>query len=542
MLKRKVLVALVATLVLLGSFAFAVKQEITYNLASEANAYDPRSSAGLNQRQVINQVFEGLLKTDMNGALVPGIAESWDMLDNGTRIIFHLRDAKWSDGKPVTAHDFEYAWKSQLDPDFASASNERLFILRNAEKYNKGEAKVDEVGVKALDDRTLEVRLEYASPFSLENFAGVSFYPVRKDIAEKDPEGWTINPRTFIGNGPFKMVEWRAKDYMTFEKNPNYYDADSVKLSTLRYVFVEEATTAHAAFLTGEIDVNETVPAFATEQLIKDGYALIVPLVATYYYSINMGGDEWADLKEPRTPADETVRKVLWDKNVRHALSLAIDRVAITDVVLRGGQVPAYGFAPEGVVINGEDFRMGKSYFDPRGDVAEAQRLLAEAGYPGGQGFPVFEIFYNTSEMHAAIAQAVQDMWRKNLGITVRLVNKETNVFAHERGKGQYQIARSGNTCDTLYPSILGLFKFGIATNDPQWVNPEYVALIDAAERSTDVARMAALYRMAEDVLMEEMPVIPVFYYTRVFAMQKDIHDVVRLPSGSIFFKWAYRE
>lgn len=192
--------------------------------------------------------------------------------------------------------------------------------------------------------------------------------------------------------------------------------------------------------------------------------------------------------------------------------------------------------------MNGHDFRKARSYFDPHGDVEEAQKLLAEAGYPGGAGFPVYEIFYNTSEMHAAVAQAVQDMWRKNLGIDVKLVNKETSVFAFERGRGMYQIARSGNTCDTLYPSILELFKFDIPTNDPQWVLPEYVSLIDAAARSTDTVRMEALYRMAEDVLMEHMPVIPIFYYTRVFAMQKNVHDVVRLPSGSIYFKWAYKD
>lgn len=537
---KKALGMMVVVMMLVAVFAFGVRQEIVYNAAAEANGYDPRSSTGLNQRQVINQVMEGLLRTTMDGGTEPGMASHWEIRDAGTTYIFHLRDAFWSDGKPVTAHDFEYAWKSQLDPTFGSTSADRVFIVQNAERYNLGEVSADEVGVKALDDKTLWVKLEYASPFALDGFASASFFPVREDVAERDPEGWTLDPRTFIVNGPFKMVEWRARDFMRFERNPYYYEADTVKLDSLIYVFVEEASTAHAAFLTGEIDINETVPAFATEQLVASGDALIVPMVATYYFSINMGDDQWKSVD--RVPADSEVQRVLWNQDVRHALNLAIDRVAICDIVLRGGQVPAYGFAPEGILMDGYDFRMQKSYFPPEGDVAEAQRLLAQAGFPGGEGFPVFEIFYNTAEMHAAVAQAVQDMWRRNLGINVRLVNKETSVFAHERGRGMYQIARSGNTCSTQYPSILGLFKFGMATNDPQWVLPEYVALVEAAERSTDITRMMALYQMAEDVLMEHMPVIPILYYTRIFAMQPGIQDVVRLSSGYIYFKWAYRE
>jgi oligopeptide transport system substrate-binding protein len=512
------------------------EQKLVYNAVSDTLGYDPRNSVGLDQRNVINLCFEGLVKVNENSQIVEGMAEKWEVKDEGMTYLFYLRDdVKWSDGQPVVAADFEYAWKSQIAPEFGSGSADRLYMVLNAEKIHNGEMDSDELGVKALDEKTLEVKLETANPFALHNFASPTYYPVRKDVADNDPEGWTLEGETYIGNGPFKMVTWSPKESIEFVKNENYYNKDLVKLDEITFIFVEEATTALAAFKRGDIDVLEQLPSTEVQNLINDGYAIATPMVATYYYSINMGEDF----------ADEDVKKALWNKDVRHALNLAIDRVAIVETILQGGEIPAYGFAPEGIIgPDGNDFRVSKKYFDPKGDVDKAKELLANAGYPDGKDFPVFEIFYNTSETHKAVAEAVQDMWKKNLGIDVNLVNKETKVFAQERAAGKHQIARSGNTCAETHPSILGLFTDTnlTSTNDPKYINPAYIDLIKEAEKETDVSRIFELYHQAEDILMEDMPVIPIYYYSRILATQKDVQGIYKTGSGAIYFDRAYIE
>jgi oligopeptide transport system substrate-binding protein len=224
-------------------------------------------------------------------------------------------------------------------------------------------------------------------------------------------------------------------------------------------------------------------------------------------------------------------------------MNLAIDRVAITENLLKGGQVPAYGFIPEGIIdLEGNDFRKSTVYFDPKGDVAKAKQLMAEAGFPDGKGFPVYEIYYNTNEMHAIVAQAVQDMWKKNLGISVTLVNKETAVFAEERANGLHEIARSGNLCSTAYPEILGLFvpENMLTLNDPKWLDDEYISLIRRAKEGTDPMEIFSLYKQAEDILMDEMVVFPIFFYSRVLAKSSEVDGLY--VKGNMFFDRAYRK
>jgi oligopeptide transport system substrate-binding protein len=507
-------------------------KEIIFNVSSETNGYDPRSSVGLDQQMVIQQTFEGLVRFNENGAIVPGQAESWEVLDGGARYVFHLRDdIYWSDGEPVTAGDFVYAWRSALDPEFASTSANLLYPMKNAQAILEEGADDTTLGARAIDDRTLEVELESANPFFLSELTHGTWFPVREDVAGENPDGWTLTAETMIGNGPFEMVEWNTGEYIDFVPNEDYYDVDKINIDRLRFVFITEATTSLAALRAGDIHVTELLPPAEIPSILDDGWGVVTPLIAPYYYSINMGED-----------ADEEVREGLWDRRVRHALNLAIDRTAITDDVLQGGQVPAYGFAPEGIIgPDGKDFRKQKRYFDPEGNVEQAQRLMAEAGFPNGEGFPTYEIFYNTSEMHASVAQAVQEMWRQNLGINVELVNKETRVFAEERAAGQFQITRSGNLSQSAYPSVLGLFTRDQldSTNDPKWINDEYISLIREAQNGTDPERIFELYHQAEDILMEEMPVIPVFYYTRILAKRPEVSGLYKPSNAVVYFDRA---
>jgi len=510
----------------------AGEKTIIFNVSSETNGYDPRSSVGLDQQMVIQQAFEGLVKFNEDGAIVPGQAESWEKLDGGSRYIFHLRDdIFWSDGEPVTAGDFVYAWRTALDPEFASSSANLLYPMKNAQAILEDGADADSLGARAIDERTLEVELESANPFFLSELTHGTWFPVREEFASANPDGWSLTADTYVGNGPFEMVEWNTGEYIDFVPNDEYYGADEINIDSLRFVFITEATTSLAALRAGDIHVTELLPPAEVPSILEQGWGVVTPLIAPYYYSINLGED-----------ADEEVREGLWDKRVRHALNLAIDRTAITDDVLQGGQIPAYGFAPEGIIgPNGNDFRKQKRYFDPAGDVEEAQRLLAEAGYPGGDGFPSYEIFYNTSEMHASVAQAVQEMWRQNLGINVELVNKETRVFAEERAAGQFQITRSGNLSQASYPSVLGLFTRDQldSTNDPKWINEEYISLIREAQDGSDPESIFELYHQAEDILMEEMPVLPIFYYTRVLAKRPEVTGLYKPSNAVVYFDKA---
>ncbi len=524
--------AMVAPVFATGTTETGPVKEVIYNVSSETNGYDPGSSVGLDQQMVIQQAFEGLVRYDESGAVVPAQAESWDVLDGGARYVFHLRDdIFWSDGEPVTAGDFVYAWRRALEPEFASTTANYLYPLKNAQAIFEEGADPGTLGATAVDDRTLEVELETANPFFVASLTHGTWFPVREDVASADPEGWTLTADTYIGNGPFTMVEWNTGQYIDFVPNEYYYDRDEVNLDKLRFVFITEATTSLAALRTGDIHVTELLPAAEIPAILEQGWGVVTPLIATYYYSINLGED-----------ADAEVREALWDVRVRKALNLAIDRVAITEDILKGGQIPAYGFAPEGIIgPDGEDFRKSERYFSPQGDVEEARRLMDEAGFPNGEGFPVYEIFYNTSEMHASVAQAVQEMWRENLGITVELVNKETRVFAEERAAGKFQITRSGNLSASTHPDILGLFTRDQldSTNDPKWIDDEYISLIREAERGTDPAEIFATYHEAEDILMEEMPILPVFYYTRVLAKRPEVSGLYKPANAVVYFDRA---
>ncbi len=521
----------------LSASAEAPKQEITYNAFADCAFYDPRNANGADHRMVLTQNFEPLIRKTSDGQLLPGAATSWEFSEDGAVLTFHLREGMlWSDGTPVTAKDYVFSYQTGVDPAFASFSAGEYEVMANATAIITGEKPVEELGVEAIDDYTLKCTLAKADPFALSLFSSVNLAAVPMHVADVDSSDWTLDASTAVGNGPFVMTEWLPKEKITFEPNPNYYDKDRVKLTKLTYVFVEDPNTALNGFRNGDIDVMTQVPTTEVQSMRDSGELVISPRIGTYYYAVNMNGLGNAD-----PVAFEALSKV----EVRKALNLAIDRETLVNVVTKTGETPAYGFVPEGVVgPDGKDFRKEKSYFDPKGDVAEAQRLLAEAGYPGGEGFPTIDIFYNTSETHKLIGEAIQEMWRKNLGINVTLSNKETAVFAADRREGLHQIARCGNIATDYDPAyLLRLFtpaeiKVG---NEAKWLNDDFLALIDQLKAETDIAKIFELSRQAEDILMDQMPVMPIYYYTNITAQQLDVKGLVRDAQGSLIFADAYR-
>lgn len=504
----------------------AVPQVITYNLSTEPETLDPAASTGKTEATVQMALFEGLTRLDKDNQVIPGIAEKWDISEDGLKYTFYLRDAKWTNGDAVTAYDFEYAWKRLLDPEMANEYAYQAWYIKGAEEYSNGEGKIEDVAIRALDAKTFEFELHTKTPYFLSLTAFPNLYPVNKAVAEANKD-WHTAVETFVSNGPFKMTSWEHNQKIVLSKNESYWAADSVKLETINMVMIESADTELTMFDTDQIDIAETTPTVETARLIAEGKATVYDDLATYYYMFNVN----------KKPFD--------DVRVRRALTLAIDRQSIIDNVTQAGQKPALAFVPGGI----PDAEPGKEYREVGGDlfkedVAEAKRLLAEAGYPDGKNFPAVELLYNTSEGHKKIAEAIQEMWNTNLGIQVTLTNQEWGVYLQTRKAGDYQVARAGWGADYIDAmTFMDMWVTGGGNNQTNWGNAEYDRLIDVAKKNSDNAVRQQAMHDAEKILMEEMPILPIYFYTNVNMYKPWVKDVVvPIIGGYQEFRWAYVE
>ena len=510
----------------------SVEQKIVYNLGADPKTIDPQLNSAIDGSTVIHNAFEGLMREESNSNIEPAVAESYEVSEDGTVYTFHLRDCKWSDGQPVKAGDFEYAWKRALNPDTAAEYAYQLFYLKNGEEYNTGKATADDVGVKALDDKTLEVTLKAPVPYFLSLAAFPTYFPVRQDVVEANGDKWTLSPETYVSNGPFKMSEWKQKESITFVKNENYWQADEVKLDTLVYKLIDDEATYLGAFKSGEIDVIESPPTTEIQTLLAEGTAEIYPYLGTYFYVFNVSENHY----------DEEAYKFLSDSKVRKALALAIDRTLIVEKVAQGGQLPAESYVPKGIVdTQGDEFF--ESYLPAEADVEQAKKLLEEAGYPNGEGAPTITFTYNTGSGHQMIAQAIQDMWKTNLGINVELKNEEWAVFQDTRNNFNYSIARHGWIADYNDPmTFLDMWVTDGGQNNAGYSNPEYDELINQAKVELDGVKRSELLHEAESILMEDMPVLPIYYYTNVICADPKVKDLYKSPLGQMEFSRAYVE
>lgn len=498
---------------------------LKFNLNADPKTIDPQLNSAADGGHIVNNTFEGLMR-EIDGKLENAMAEKYEISEDGLTYKFTIRDAKWSDGKPVTAHDFEYAWKRALDPATASEYSFQMYYIKGAQAYNEGTGSIEDVAVKALDDKTLEVVLEGPTPYFLELTTFYTFMPTRKDVVEKDPEGWAKNPEITVCNGPFKVTEYKIGDKLILSKNENYWQADKVKLDRIEVSMIVESTTGLTAYEAGELDVIDEVPNQEIPRLqANDPTFKILPQIGTYYYIFNV----------TKKPTD--------DVRVRKALSLAIDRTAIVEKVTKAGQIPATGFTPPGLLdADGKEFRTvaGDYGIDPKAaKVEEAKALLAEAGYPDGKGFPELTVLYNTSENHKAIGEAIQEMWKQNLGISVKLQNQEWAVFQDSRHNGNFEIARAGWLGDYADPmTMLDLWLSYSGNNDAQWRNKEYDKLIEDSKKLAGKERFDLLYQ-AEALMMEEMIVMPIYYYTDPIAVKEHVKGWEKTLLGHWFFGFA---
>ena len=529
-----------------GAKKVADVQKVSYNLGADPLTIDPGLNNSVEGGTVIENAFEGLVNIDKNEKVIPGVASTWDISKDGLTYTFHLRkDAKWSDGKGVTAKDFEFAWKRALDPKTASDYAYQLYYLKNGQGFNESASKdadktpgiatatKDEVGVQAVDDYTLKVTLVSPTAYFLSLTAFPTYMPLRQDVVEKNPTDWATKVETYVSNGPFAIKDWKQKATITFVKNTNYWNKSAIKLDTIVYYMLDQETSAQAAFTTGQVDINDLVPASQKPSLIKSKVAIKYPYLGTYYYCLNIGDKDKANTAE--------VTKALKNTDVRSALNLAIDRQSLVDNITKGGENPATSFVPSGIVDDkGKNFK-SKDYYTAKGDVDAAKALLTKAGYPNGQGFPKIEILYNTGAGHQNIAQAVQDMWKKNLNIDVTLRNVERKVQLDILSKEQFQISRTGWIADYADPmTFLDMWVTNGGNNNAGYSNPAYDKLIAAAKVDTDAAKRTTELKAAQDILMADLPIISLYEYTNVVAIKDYVKDLHKSPLGFVYFYNTY--
>ncbi len=510
-----------------------VAEEVTekilkWNVGSAGPAtIDPTLNGASDGGDVINQTFEALTR-EKSGVVYPGIAESWGVSDDGLTVTFNLRESKWSDGSDLTANDFIYSWKRGMDPAAASEYSwiwEYTNIVGAADAVN-GEGSLDDVGIKAVDDYTLEISLIVPTDYIISLMSFYHFMPVNQTAVESAADGaWAKDSNLVISNGPFVLTSYTIGKGLELRANPNYWNAGEVKLDGIDGVFIDEASTAYQAYQSGDLHFIPDVPAAEIPRLIaEDPNFYVYPLLGTYYYNFNL-----------TLPMFEDVR-------VRRAFTLAIDRDLICET-LGAGQVPAAGFVPPGFIdADGNDFFETAGTYGIETDsskVEEAKALMAEAGYPDGEGFPEFTMLYNTSESHQKVAELMQEMFKNNLGVTVKLENEEWAVFQETRKAHDFEMARGGWLTDFMDPlGLLGLFTTGNVYNSPQYANPDYDQLMTDATNAQGKEHFDLLYT-AQEIFINDMAIIPVYHYSDFMLASDVVVGWDRSVLGTVDFSGA---
>ncbi len=473
------------------------RADLVFINGAEPETLDPAIITGQPEGRIVNALFEGLTSYDRTGKAVPGVAESWETSEDGSVYTFCLReDALWSDGRSVTAQDFVRSWERTLTPATGSAYNYQLYYVKNAKPFAEGElTDFTQVGVEAIDDRTLRVELENPTPFFIELCAFPTLHPVPVDLIEKVGDDW-VKPEHLVSNGAYRLDSWRLNDRIRLRKSPTYWDADEVALETVDVLPINKANVAYNFYASGDadlaIDKGLMPPALLDELKQRDDFHS-APFLGTFFLRYNC------------------VEGVFADGRVRRAFSLAVDKRRIVEKITRAGELPANTFVPPGI----------EGYVSPDGlgfDPDRARELLAEAGFPNGEGFPLVRYLYNESEQNQAIAIELQAMWRDTLGVNVNLNRQEWKVYLNSMTELDYDICRSSWVGDYPDPNtFLDMFLTGGGNNRTGWTSPEYDALIAEAAETVDPAERFEVLREAEKLLVAKAsPICPIYFYVGI--------------------------
>ena len=473
------------------------RADLVFINGAEPETLDPAIITGQPEGRVVNALFEGLCAYDADGKACPGVAASWDISPDAKTYTFHLRnDARWSDGSPLTAHDFVASWKRALTPDTGAQYSYQLFPVKNAQAFAEGKiSDFTQVGVRADDDRTLVVELENPTPYFLELCAFPTLHPVPVDLINRIGDEW-IKPGKIVSNGAYLLESWRINDKIRLKKNPQYWNRDAVALDTVDVLPISDANVAFNFYASGLADLvmdKGLAPPALLDDMKKRPDFHAAPFLGIYFLRFNCSKGPFVD------------------ERVRRAFSLAVDKKRIVEKITRAGELPAPGFVPPGIPgYTGTDGLP----FDP----ATARDLLAQAGYPGGKGFPLFSYLYSKSELNEAVAIELQSMWRETLGVDVNLVRQEWKVYLNSLSLLDYDIARSTWVGDYPDPNtFLDMFLTGGGNNRTGWSSPQYDKLIAAAACELNPARRLEILRDAEDLLVARaVPVCPIYYYVGI--------------------------
>lgn len=482
-------------------------QEIVRGNGSEVATLDPQKSQGVPESLVINDLVEGLVNQDADGKSIPGVAERWETQDNKTYRFYLRENARWSNGDPVTAHDFVYSWQRAVDP--ATASPYAWFVesaqIKNAKAIIDGKQNKSTLGVKAIDDHTLQVELDEALPYFVMMTAHTTLKPVHKATVEKYGDQWT-KPDNFVGNAAYVLDRWVVNERLVLKRNEKYWDNEHTVLNKVTYLPIENQVAEMNRFLAGEIDMTYEVPIEHFKRLEKDHSDKLTSVgsLCSYYYIFN------------------TKKKPFDDVRVRKAISYAIDRNIVSSAILGQGEKPSYFLTPE--ITSGFEPVMpeyGTWTQKQRND--EAARLLAEAGY--GKNKPLkFSLLYNTSENHKKIAVALGSMWKRTLGLEIVLDNQEWKSYLTSKDQGNFEVARAGWCGDYNEAStFLTLMMSNNDTGGQHWGNTEYDAIIKQAFAAQSEEERQALYAQAEALMAQEMPIAPIYQYVKTRLLSPNV-------------------
>lgn len=506
---------------------------ITACIASEPETIDPSLNSSVDGATYIQHVFEGLMKYQaVDGQVEPEVipgqaAEEPTVSEDELTWTFKLRDdIFWSDGQPVTANDFVYSWRRIVDPATASDYNYIIDMVENAVAIRNEEMEKDQLGITAVDDKTLEIKLISPCAYFRELCAFSSLMPLREDIVEGN-DSWTFE--NYMGNGKYVISNWTHDDVIEMTVNDKYYAQDEIKNTGINWKLMDDANAMLADFRSGSLDFINEVPVDETAALMAEGTLQITPYLGTYTAVFNIE-------KEPFN-----------DPLVRQAFSLAIDRSYICETVTQRGEQPASGWVPSGITnYAGGDFREdGGDYYsvdpaDYEANCEKARELLAQAGYPGGEGFPVVEYVYNTNDGHQKIYEALAYMWQQELGVTVNGSNQDWNVFLDTRSVGDFEVARHGwiadindaiNFLDMWTTSQIG------GNNYARWSNTEFDQLVADSVNEMDVAKRQEILHKAEDLMMEDMIVAPIYFYVEPYCVSERLTGPCHTSLG-YWFLW----
>lgn len=509
------------------------QQIFRMNLHSEPTSLDPRHVRDIPTLTTGKMFFDGLTRANLKGEILPSMASKISISPDKTVYTFTLRDALWSNGMAVTAYDFEYAWKTLLTPDFPSEFAHQLFIIKNAEAAKKGLVPLSEVAIVALNAKKLIVTLDHPNPYFLELTSFPITFPICSEVAKKNPQWASEQGENFVSNGPFKLVKWQSGNELVAHKNPLFWDAPAVKLNRIVLTMIEDEHTELNMYENNELDwagsPNSSIPPEALPSLKErereSPELFVTPIAGTFCYKFNTRQAPFTSLK------------------MRQAFAFAIDRTSLVNNVLQANQIVATSLLPPCMKESGAPQVALFSECSKQKALTLFNEALEECGWTR-ETLPPITLIFSKSEKHQKVAQAIQQEWSNAFQIKINLQSYEWNTFLGHLAKGDFQVGGRGWISDISDPkTLLEVYKFASSgNNDTGWEKEQFISLINTIEKTADPQKRSALLLEAETLLLNDMPIVPLYHSTACYLKKPYVKDVYMSKLCDLDLKNAYIE